>query len=85
MDRSEILRTLYSRDIRPILDNAISKLPPRCREVFLLSYVEHLSNKEISARLGLSLSTVENHIHSALMSSSKLSSSSFSLMPQMDV
>ena len=67
VDRSEILRNLYSRDIRPILDNAISKLPPRCREVFLLSYVEHLSNKEISARLGLSLSTVENHIHSALV------------------
>ena len=67
MDRSEILRTLYSRDIRSILDNAISKLPPRCREVFLLSYVENLSDKEISVRLGLSVSTVENHIHSALV------------------
>ncbi len=67
VDRSEILRTLYSRDIRSILDNAISKLPPRCREVFLLSYVENLSDKEISVRLGLSVSTVENHIHSALV------------------
>lgn len=67
VDRSEILRTLYSRDIRSVLDTAISGLPPRCREVFLLSYVENLSNREISERLGLSLSTVENHIHNALV------------------
>lgn len=67
VDRSEILRALYGRDIRSRLDGAISKLPPRCREVFLLSYVENLSNKEISDRLGLSLSTVENHIHNALV------------------
>lgn len=62
-----MLRILYSRDIRSVIDRAISKLPPRCREVFLLSYVENLSNQEISERLGLSLSTVENHIHNALV------------------
>ena len=67
VDRSEMLRILYSRDIRSVIDRAISKLPPRCREVFLLSYVENLSNQEISERLGLSLSTVENHIHNALV------------------
>ena len=67
VDRNEILRVLYSRDIRSRIDSAVSKLPPRCREVFLLSYIENLSNQEISERLGLSLSTVENHIHNALV------------------
>ena len=67
VDRNEILRVLYSRDIRSRIDSAVSKLPSRCREVFLLSYIENLSNQEISERLGLSLSTVENHIHNALV------------------
>lgn len=67
VDRSDILRKLYGRDIREYLDKAIAKLPARCREVFLLSYVENLTEKEISERLGLSQSTVENHIHNALV------------------
>lgn len=66
-DRNDILRKLYREDMSAYIDNAISKLPPKCREVFLLSYVEGLSNKEISARLNLSLSTVENHVHNALL------------------
>lgn len=32
----------------------------------MMSYIEDLPNKDISARLGISLSTVENHIYSAL-------------------
>ena len=67
VDRSDIIRKLYSSDIRTYLDDAISRLPPKCREVFLLSYVENLSAKEISARLGISTSTVENQIHTALI------------------
>ena len=67
VDRSDIIRKLYSSDIRTYLDDAISRLPPKCREVFLLSYVENLSAKEISARLSISTSTVENQIHTALI------------------
>ena len=48
------------------LEDAITSLPPKCREVFMMSYIENLPNKDISARLGISLSTVENHIYSAL-------------------
>ena len=42
-------------------------LPPKCREVFRLSYIEHKSTKEIAAELGVSTSTVSNHIHNALV------------------
>ena len=65
-DNSPIIRKLYSDDLRASLDAAIESLPPKCREVFRLSYLEDLSNREISERLGISQSTVENHIYSAL-------------------
>ena len=65
-DNSPIIRKLYSDDLRASLDAAIESLPPKCREVFKLSYLEDLSNREISERLGISQSTVENHMYAAL-------------------
>lgn len=65
-EASEIVRRLYLRDLRADLQAAIDSLPPRCKEVFSLSYLYDLSGKEISRRLGISLSTVENHIYNAL-------------------
>ena len=65
-DNNPAISCLYSADLRKTLDSAISSLPDRCAEVFRLSYEEHLSQKEISERLGISISTVENHIYNAL-------------------
>ena len=67
MDSNDILQKLYSRDIRESLDTAIDRLPPRCREIFLMNYVENLSAREIGEKLGISVSTVENQIHTALV------------------
>jgi RNA polymerase sigma-70 factor (ECF subfamily) len=53
-------------DIRDEIKAAIDSLPEKCREVFMLSYIYDLKNKEISEVLGISLSTVENHIYNAL-------------------
>lgn len=65
-DRNPVIRSVFNADLRDIIGEAIEKLSPRCREVFTLSYLENLSNKEISERLGISLSTVENHMYLAL-------------------
>lgn len=59
--------SLYNEtELRQALDNAISKLPERCREVFILSRFENLKNKEIAEKLGITEKTVENQINKAL-------------------
>ena len=65
-DRNPVIMSIFNSDLRDIIGEALEKLSPRCREVFTLSYLENLSNKEISERLGISLSTVENHMYLAL-------------------
>lgn len=48
------------------LEVAINNLPPRCKEVFLLSRKEGLSYKQIAQALDLTTKTVENQIGIAL-------------------
>lgn len=45
---------------------AIAELPPQCQRVFILRKVYGFSHKEISSKLGISVSTVEKHIVSGL-------------------
>jgi RNA polymerase sigma-70 factor (ECF subfamily) len=49
----------------------VAAMPPRTREVFLLHRVDELGYKEISARLGISVRTVEWHIAEAITRISK--------------
>ena len=53
-------------DIEPLFHYYAAKLPPKIREVFLLSRVSKLTYKEIAEELNLSQKTVENQIGSAL-------------------
>ncbi|EHQ28135.1 RNA polymerase sigma-70 factor [Mucilaginibacter paludis] len=57
---------LNSIEINKIYDMALAGLPDRCREIMILSRKEHLSNKEIAARLNITPKTVENQITIAL-------------------
>ena len=43
-----------------------TRLPAKCREVFMLSRIEEMSNAEIGMHLGISVKTVENQITRAL-------------------
>ncbi|HEY5823075.1 MAG TPA: RNA polymerase sigma-70 factor [Cyclobacteriaceae bacterium] len=65
-DKNEIIRKLYMNDLRDEIDRAIESLPQKCREVFTLSYIKEMQNKEISKLLEISVSTVEKHINHAL-------------------
>jgi RNA polymerase sigma factor (sigma-70 family) len=48
------------------LSNAFNRIPTRCREVVWLQRVEGLAHKEIAARLGMALATVEKHAMSGI-------------------
>jgi RNA polymerase sigma factor (sigma-70 family) len=45
---------------------ALDELSPQCRRVFLLHKFEGLSHEEVARRAGISRSTVEKHMHTAL-------------------
>lgn len=53
-------------DFDTLLKTALENLPPRCREVFVLSRVSNLTYKQISDSLGISIKTVENQMGKAL-------------------
>lgn len=49
------------------IQNVISKLPPKCREVLLLKCVSDLKYKEIADVTGISVNTVKYHIGYAFL------------------
>ncbi len=51
-----------SRERVRLLARAIAALPPQCAKVFILRKMQGLSQKEIAARLNISVRTVENHV-----------------------
>lgn len=53
-------------DLNWQLEMLLNGLPHRCREMFLLSRNENLTNQQIAQRLGISQRTVENQISNAL-------------------
>lgn len=62
------LHHLLLKETGALLQKAIDRLPPRRKEVFILSRVENKSHKEIAQLLGISPGTVNLHIVQALTS-----------------
>lgn len=65
-DPSFSVNDLEYVDFERNINEQINKLTPKCREVFLLSRIEHFTNAEIAVKLNLSIHTVEKHISNAL-------------------
>lgn len=62
----EIEEEIATKQLSSYINLLIDKLPPRQREVFMLSRQSHLSYKEISTKLNISEKTVEHHITKAM-------------------
>lgn len=54
------------REMQLLIDNEIEKLPPKMKNVLLMSRTQGLSHKEIAELLNISDNTVKNHITAAL-------------------
>lgn len=57
--------TEHFENMLKTVDKEIQKLPPKCREVFVLSKKEGLTNLEISEHLHVSVKTVESQMTKA--------------------
>lgn len=57
---------LWQSDIEKAIREAINNLPEKCREVFMLSKINGLKNKEVAEKLNISEKTVERHMSIAL-------------------
>lgn len=54
------------KELQEVLENAISQLPPRRREIFYLSRSKGLSYKEIAIKLSISEATVNTQISKSI-------------------
>ncbi|MBN1199918.1 MAG: RNA polymerase sigma-70 factor, partial [Bacteroidales bacterium] len=57
---------LVEKELQDKIHEAISDLPEKCREIFLLSREEHLKYQAIADRLQISVKTVETQMSKAL-------------------
>lgn len=54
------------QEMETSIELVLAKLPKKCKEIFMLSRFDNLSNQEIADKLGISKRTVENQITIAL-------------------
>jgi RNA polymerase sigma-70 factor (ECF subfamily) len=54
------------QEMEAIIEKTLSELPPRCREIFILSRFEGKRNNKIAEELNISLKAVEAQITRAL-------------------
>ncbi len=59
-------QALAEAELHSAIDAAVAALPPRCREVFMLSRMHGVRQTQIATRLGISTKTVEAHMTHAL-------------------
>lgn len=57
---------MENNELKRIIEDAISKIPEKSREVYRLAWEENFSHKEIAFKLGITPKTVENHVGIAL-------------------
>lgn len=58
--------TITFQEIEHIVEKTLEELPPRCREVFVLSRMEGKKNQEVAETLDISLKAVEAQVTKAL-------------------
>lgn len=61
-DRPGVVESACTADELALLARAFEALPARCRAVMVLRQIDGLSQKEIAARLGMSVLTVQVHV-----------------------
>lgn len=66
IDENNTEEQVFYKDLSEHINNLIGELPPKRKEIFLLSRFEGLSYQEISEKMNISIKTVEAQISLAL-------------------
>ena len=64
---ASIAEHLEAEELLGLYCEAVSTLPPKCREVFLLRKVHGLAHKEIAAQMDLSLSSIDKYLRRGIL------------------
>ncbi|WP_299487795.1 RNA polymerase sigma-70 factor [uncultured Allomuricauda sp.] len=56
----------YLKSTMAKLEELIDKLPPKCKEIFIMNKLERRKYREIAEDMGISIKTVENQMSKAL-------------------
>ena len=59
-------QALHLKDRMQQVESILQLLPPKCKQVFMMSRIDELSYKEIAEFLDISIKTVENQMSKAL-------------------
>ncbi|MGX9425467.1 MULTISPECIES: sigma-70 family RNA polymerase sigma factor [Bradyrhizobium] len=70
-ETADMERQLMARQRLALLAKAVSDLPPRCRDCFVLRRFDDLDPDEIAKRMGISRNMVEKHLRQALVHCTK--------------
>lgn len=62
----DIFESYVSVELGKLIDEALGKLSPQCRKVFMMSRYENCTYSQIAGELGISENTVKYHIRTAL-------------------
>lgn len=66
LERFEDDYAIEVNELQHLITEAICSLPDNCKEVFIKSREENLSNKEIATQLNISIKTVESQVTKAV-------------------
>jgi RNA polymerase sigma-70 factor (ECF subfamily) len=58
-------RSVLAREELRRLQAALDRLPPRCREAFVLGRIEGLTGRQIASRMGIGVAAVSEHLSNA--------------------
>ena len=61
-DKPKELRLIIELDKDSLIEEAINKLPPRCREIFIMCKIQKKTQIEVAQSLGLSHNTIETQM-----------------------
>lgn len=64
--RENLVDIVHSKEIGLGIREALAELPDKCRQAFVLSYINGLKSKDVAEAMDVSVRTVEAHIYKAL-------------------